>query len=481
MNLFCKTACTLAGFSLLFQGCANRSKLRFDAISQKAGADNYEEAIGLVRKNKSLYGNDSKLLYAMDVGILYHYAGKYDSSIAALSEAVKIHDDLFAKSISNEAAALVTNDNTRPYRGKPYEIILLHEILAFNYLALGKSEDAMVEIRQAQLYLDEVKRKANKSDKNNKEFKEDGMFRYLSSILYLNAKQKDDAAIAAYQSVKAYRDKTSPIPLPNTVANFTTATLKNADRKNDLDELALPPADIDAGGSEIIVIGHAGRAPYLGQNVFWGTWAKDGVLVIHYKDANGKEVTSVLPAPGLSDNEVAKAGKGQRTRSGTTFHIKFAMPEKTSVNSRTRFFTIAGEAAPNPIKTESLTDLDPLLANDLDANFTSILMRTVIRVVLRTYAAEETKSAISGSNPILNLILNIGTDALSDQLEQADTRNWFLLPRTVQIARIPVKPGNHSLSVEAHDGVGATLSRKDFSNIEVKPGEKKFIFYSSLK
>ena len=463
----------------LLQGCADRSLLRFQKVAAAAGNDNYAGALAQVKKNKTLYGKESRLLYLMDLGILYHYSGKYDSSNMALSEAVAIHDDLFAKSVTNEAASFLVNDNIRPYRGKPYEIVLLHEFLAFNYLALGKHDDAMVEARQAQIFLDEVKRKAGKNDK---EYKDDGMFRYLTAILYQAGKQRDDAAISMYQAVKAYRN--GSVSLPPSVVNQAAATLKSAERMDDIKELGLenvPVATSDVSESEIIVIGYAGRSPALGQNVFWGTYARDGMLVIHYHNAKGDVVTEVLPAPGLPPSQIDRARKGQKTRSGTTFHVKFAMPSLKPVPLQTQFFTVAGEAAPNPVRSEALTDLHPLLTQNLEANHAAILTRTVIRVALRTVAAQETKSAISGGNPIVNLILNIGTDLLSDQLEQADTRNWFLLPRTIQIARIPVKPGVHSITVEAHNAAGATLGAKSFEGLTVKPGEKKFVFYSSLK
>ncbi len=432
-----------------------------------------------VKKNKSLYGNENKLLYFMDLGLLYHYAGKYDSSIEALSQAVRIHDDLFAKSVTNEAAAFITNDNSRPYRGRSHEIVFLHQILAFDYLALSKYDDALVEARQAQLFLDEVKRKAGKG---SKEYVDDGMYRYLTAIIYQAARQKDDAAISMYQAVKAYRQ--GSVPMPPSVGSQAAALFKAQDRRDDTKELGLnnsDPINADPSGSEIIVIGHAGRSPNLGQNVFWGTYARDGVLVIHYHNTKGEIITEVLPAPGLPASEISKANRGRRSNSGTTFHVKFAMPAIKEVASQTSFFTVAGEASPNPVRTEALTDLNPLLTHDLDDHYTAILTRTVIRVVLRTFTAEETKSAISGGNPLINLILNIGTDLLSDQLEQADTRAWFLLPRTLQIARIPVKPGVHSVTVEAHGASGESLGNKVFDNLDIKPGEKKFIFFPSLK
>lgn len=472
--------------SLFLLGCADKSRLRFEKIADAAGRDDYAKAAAEVRGHKSLYGSDNALLYHMDLGILLHYAGRYDSSIAELSRAVAVHEDLFAKSISNEAFSFVTNDNSRPYRGKPHEIVLLHQFLAFDYLALGKYDDALVEVRQTQLFLDELKRKGGPEAKG---YVDDGMFRYLSALAYQAAGQKDDAAISMYQAVKAYRN--GPVTLPASVARGAYSFLKARDRANDIQELKLEGAPspqaggaIDPGeadGSEIIVVGEAGRAPTLDQNVFWGTYARDGVLVIHYHDAQGKEVTEALPAPGLPASELEKAARGRRTRSGTTFHVKFALPALKEVKSGTRFFSIAGEAAPAPVKTEALTDLRPLMERYLADNHGAMLTRTVVRVVLRTLTAQETKQAVSGNNPLLNLILNIGTDVLADQLEQADTRTWFLLPRTIQIARIPVKPGTHSLTVQAHDGNGNPLAARAFDNVQVRPGEKKFLFFASLK
>ena len=356
-------ALPLLGLSLLLAGCADKSRLRFEKIADSAQRDDYAKAASDVRKNKDLYGSANQLLYHMDLGILLHYAGKYDSSIVELSKAVSVHDDLFAKSVSNEALSLVANDNVRPYRGKPHEIVLLHQFLAFNYLALGKYDDALVESRQAQLYLDELKRKAGK---DVKAFADDGMFRYLTALIYQATGQRDDAAISMYHAVKAYR--AGPIPLPPVVAQDALAVLKATDRQNDIQELKLNEAAVpgiaapgagaaqgagavDPAGSEIIVIGEAGRSPALDQNVFWGTYARDGMLVIHYRDANGKEVTQVLPAPGLPQSELNKASRGRKTRSGTTFHIKFAMPALKDAPSKTRFFTVAGEAAPVPVKT----------------------------------------------------------------------------------------------------------------------------------
>lgn len=480
-----RAAALATGTALLLAGCANRSLVRFGKIAKDAAKDDYLAAVQRIRKDKDLYGSQSQLLYNMDLGILYHYAGEWDSSIVYLSKAVRIHDDLFARSVSNEAASFLTNDNVRPYRGRPHEIVLVHQFLAFDYLAQGKMDEARVEARQAQIFLDEVKRKAGPKD-----YRDDGMFRYFSALTYEANKEPDDAAIAYYHSVKAYKD--GPVPLPGAIARQARLSLEARGRGDDIQELGLSTATAESrdswGGAppggdegEIIVVGHAGRSPTVDQNVFWGTWVRDGVLVIHYRTPQGEVLTEALPAPGLPPRELEKSEKGRKTRSGTTLHLKFAMPALKTVPSRTRFFTVVGGDLAAPVRTEALTDLENLLRDNLEENKAATLSRTVVRVVLRTIASQKTKDALTTDNPLANLLLNIGTDVLSDQLEQADARAWFLLPRTIQVARIPVKPGVHSITVQAHGEGGAALKTRSFDGIEVKAGQKKFIFVPSLQ
>ena len=472
--------------AMLLAGCLNPSLVRFEKIAKAAANDDYLAAAARVRKERDLYGDRSRLLYHMDLGLLHHYAGSWDSSIAHLTEAVRIHDDLFARSVSNEAVSFLTNDNVRPYRGRPHEMVLVHQYLAFGYLAKGRIDDARVEARQGQILLDEIRRKAGPKD-----YRDDGMFRYFSALTYEANGERDDAAIAYYHAVKAYKE--GPVPLPGAVARQASASLEASGRTADIAELALsaagpggkagfgggPPAGDSEG--EIIVVGHAGRSPTLDQNVFWGTWVRDGVMLLHYRTPKGEVMTEALPAPGLPPRELEKNEKARKTRSGTTFHIKFAMPEIKAVESRTRFFSVAGAGLSAPVRTEVLTDLESLLRKNLADDRTATLTRTAVRVVLRTIASEKTKQALSGGNPLLNLFVNIGTDVLADQLEQADARCWFLLPRTVQVARIPVKPGVHSITVESHDAAGSTLKTRTFENLDVKAGQKKYVFVSSLQ
>lgn len=474
--------------SLLFlTGCANRGLVRYDKVVKRAATQDYLEAADFLRADKSrLYGGQSELLYNMDMGLLFLYAGRHDSSITYFARAADIHDALFTRSVTNEAASLLVNDNARPYRGRPYEILWLRVFQAFNYLALGDPDGARVEMRQAQILVNEFRRTADDG-----EYRDDPLYRGTAALVYDLLGERDDAAISAFYAVKAYRDAETAVP--QNLATYACGLLAAADRADDIRLLKLecPASALAKRGTrtetgEIVVVGLLGRAPALGETAFQGTWIRDGLLVYHYQDAEGNTVTNALPAPGLPPSEADRAGK---TRSGTTFSIKWAMPSLRDVPVQSRVLKVspvsgpigAAAAAPgNAVVGEAWGNSGERLEQDLEANRTTVLLRTVTRVLIRTIAAEKTKSELQSENPFLNLLTNLGMDFLSGQLEKADVRSWFLLPRTVQFARLTVPVGRHTLEVRAESEAGG-LVLADVRTVDVQADEKSFVFFTSLK
>lgn len=465
----------LLALVILLAGCANPSRVRREKLDQALASGNLPAAIAATQKSaKKLYGDRNRFLYFMDLGLLFHYAEKYDSSVVYLNRAVDVLEELYAVSVSNQALSLVTNDNLVPYRGRPYEIVLCHQYLAFGYLALGKVDAALVEARRTQLRFEEWQRR-NKGEK----FTEDGMFHYFASIAYEAARERDNALISLYKSVSAYQG--GVVPLPAQVGEKAYRDFSAQDRADDIRRLKLAapagPAP-KAGNAEIILVGSAGRGPVLEENKFWGTYVRDGALIIHYQGANGDTLTEALPAPGLPASETQKYREGRRTRSGTTFSVTFALPEVKARPSNTQFFEVEGGG--ERAVTAPLTQLDRLAEQNLKDDRVAVLTRTVVRVVLRTMALQKTKSELAGSNPLANLLMSLGLDFFQGALEKADTRHSLLLPKTVQVARLAVAPGTHALRVAAKDAQGRTLENRDLE-VTVKPGEKKFVFVSSLR
>jgi hypothetical protein len=467
----------------LLGSCTGGAALRFNSLRGYTERNDYGAAIASIKKNESAwYGSANRFLYYMDIGALYHYAGAFDSSSRYLQQAAATYDDLYARSITNEAASLLINDNVRPYRSRPYELVMLHQLNALNYRFAGNNDDALVESRAVQLLFNEWER----NNPHDQKYADDAMFHYLSSIFYDAAGNYDDAMISLSKAVETFEK--GPLTLPPGLRNYAYYMLRLNNRDQDTGLLHISAdmprdkvAGIHNGETEIVLIGYAGRGPELVEDKWWGTYVRGGLLAVDHYDDHGTIEAFTMPAPLLPDKEYEKAAEGQKNDIGTTFHVSFSLPKMRTARSWTSYFTakIAPDAA--PVASIVINDLDLQLAKNLEDTKAATMTRTVIRTVLRTIAAQTAKSKMETSSPLANLLLNVGTDALADQLEHADVRTCFLLPKTVQIARIPVAPGTYTVQAEAHNAEGVVIGTKAFENIEVKQGQKKFLMYCSFK
>ncbi len=463
----------------LFLSCSTKSTLRVDTLSKIAKKDNYQHIINTIQKDKKrLYGTHSQLLYLMDVGLLFHYAQIYDSSNLYLEKAVAEYDRLFARSVTNEAAAILTNDNIRPYRSKPYELLLVHQTMMLNYLATKRVDEALVETRRAQLLSNEWERK----DRMGTKYTADGLFHYLSALTYHQVDEIDNSAISLYKSIQAYRDGGGTAPSHVELVAYNTFT--KTDRIDDIKTLQLDPGKDPAmigenkrGQSEIVLIGYAGRGPVLEEEAWWGTWVKDGTMILHHKNVHGERETMTMPAPAIAEEE---SDDGEKTESGMTLHIKFALPKMRVSSSRVSSFNIKHQGSGQEVTTIQMNDMDALCAQALEDSKAKTMMRTATRVVIRTLAAQKAKKEMQTENGLVNLLLNVGTDIMASQLEKADTRAIFLIPQSIHLARIPIKPGSHTVLVNALDRGGNIVETKEFYVENVSTGEKRFLFYPAL-
>jgi tetratricopeptide (TPR) repeat protein len=201
-------------------------------------AGNYNTAIESIKKNKKdLYNTEDAFLFEFDLGLLLHYNQNYEESIKHLEKAQNILEELYTRSITNEAVAVFTNDNVRPYRSYSFEIQWLYQIQILNYMALGEIDEAAVEARRSLLVIQRLKEK-EAEDK----FNESGALQYLIALSYEWQKSEDDARIA-YDDAKK-----------NFAKSGYTPKLASQVPKNE---------------QEIIVVGYAGVSPVLGENKFW--------------------------------------------------------------------------------------------------------------------------------------------------------------------------------------------------------------------
>lgn len=124
------------------------------------------------------------------------------------------------------------------------------------------------------------------------------------------------------------------------------------------------------------------------------------------------------------------------------------------------------EATPLVAQTVVLHDIQSTAMQNLDEKWGGILVKKIAGAV----AKEAIGNVVANktNNPALGAILKLAMHAT----DQADTRSWQLLPKDLQIARIQVSEGTHTVNLKPVGGVA--LPEK---TVQVKRGQKVFVSF----
>lgn len=457
--------------AVFLSACANKSMTRYEELSKPLQKGGFSAAIDAVQKNEEdLYGSNSVFLYHFDLATLYHYDGDYQKSADEFEKAKQVYEDLYTKSVSNEAASILTNDNVRPYRARPFEVLALYEMNILNYLAMHDLDGALVEARAADIALQQLYQKSN--EKTN----DAGYLRYLIALVYEMDGSKDDAAIAYYKTAQAYAEETTKLPAE--AQAFIADALTRNGREGEIQTLKFPnaqvprtPEAVAQANGEIVVVGYAGHSAILGEWMLSGTYVRGGILNLTGKNPQSGHVEALtIPFPATSLS----------AHGGTTVSVTIAIPERKDVPYAVNSFEASIDGQPVKFRPEIFADNTGNLNRNLKDERTTTLSRTAVRVLTRTIAAQVAKKQMETDNVWVNLLTNVGTDVASAQLEQADLRVALFLPHDVRVTRIPATPGMHKVTVLAVNRNGSAEKRYTYT-VNVKPGSKAVVIVPAIQ
>lgn len=161
-------------------------------------------------EDKNLYRSKDAVLWNLENGMIYHFAGKYDSSTIFLNQAELEIESNYTKSISRGFASFLVNDNKLAYDGEPYENIYLNAFKALNFVHQKDWEGALVETRRMSFKMEQLDIKIkgladalSKADSTGRtewssgkvNIQNSAFSHYLSSILYAKTGRPDNARI----------------------------------------------------------------------------------------------------------------------------------------------------------------------------------------------------------------------------------------------------------------------------------------------
>lgn len=133
-----------------------------------------------------------ELLRLMHRGLLLHYAGRYGESNEVLQRAEALIDDRYTKSVSLALLSIVTSDRALAWLPSETERLMVNYYGALNYLALGDSEEAAVEVRRLSRLLE----LGDDDEYEPAELELREVLRYFAGSVFEASGNRNDAAVS---------------------------------------------------------------------------------------------------------------------------------------------------------------------------------------------------------------------------------------------------------------------------------------------
>jgi len=414
---------------LLLQGCASYSEAFYPVENKLV---NQDPAGALKELEKLGTDEEDKLLFLLNKAMLQRMQNDFEGSNQTLEQAKSFINAYSAVSVSEQAASFLINDTTLTYTGTPLDQVLLHTYAALNYLELDNSDAARVEILQIDLRL-----RQEMSDAPNSALSIDPFSRYLSGMVYEDLGEYSDAMIAYRKALEAYQihaDELYALEIPHTLKTDLLRTAKRMGLNNELEKLtqqfSIPQEEITSiedneQQGELVLLFHSGLAPVKRESRIDVVAPQSGQLVsisLPYYQDRPKPILGAR----INANDVSQS-------------------------------------------SEVVEQIDAIDRETLKAYMPAITARAVARAITKYQATKETKK----ENELAGLLLNI----MGTVIERADTRSWLTLPAEIQMARLPLSPGEHKISISLLDQNNNVVRTIKLGKINITAGKRRYISY----
>ncbi|MDA0803218.1 MAG: hypothetical protein O2819_05620 [Planctomycetota bacterium] len=396
----------------------------------------------------------NRVIYFLEAGRAAQSAGQFESSVRwfdAAFEQVRPFLDTAADSKVTEAfATTLVNQTTAIYRATPNERIMLDTLQSLNKLALNDLDGARIELRRAQDWQDDARRRYAEAvqraqkDTHSAESKEgidaDGL---LKGDSFSEAMQGAEGALV---DLKGYGDYANPFTywLRGTVltqaAGTTTQDVSNG--RSDLVQ-AMGMVEGDARAFVAAQIQEIDSMSIRTPPARWWLIHMGGLA------PHREEIKITLPLP----------------INGTFTMFTAAYPYLKSTGSLPIALTLTdADAAPSTHAPVTLADFDRIVSAEFDEIKGIIYAQETLSGAVKATASYVMQASMNDNSSGL-VALGMAIYQLSTQA--ADLRTWRTLPRQVLVSVVPT-PASSRLVLKGADGA-------ELRTIEVPVGSSGFI------
>jgi uncharacterized protein len=442
----------VAVICLLLTGCGPSAN-RYLLVDNSLQAHDFQQADAIIRQAEKEYGTKSRVLYGMDRGMTLQLAGEYQKSNEVLEQADEEVDRLYTRTVRTETFGFMTNDNTLPYEGEPYEQVMLNVLKALNYASLNQWQDALVEARR----LDHRLNVLTDQTKDKTAYRDDGFARYLSGILYESAGDVNNAFIA-YRKAYEIFDATRGWSRTGVPAQLRADLLRTADAlqlsqefteyQHLFSDTTWKSVQAQQQLAQVLVISYNGRAPRKEDQFLDVPISLDALQL-------------VLLNRGLSQSNHQQHRAVDSVLYGLNGRVvRVALPrlvqQKTQVPVDTVNLIPEG-GAPVTVRTELTQNVTALADKALAERLPAITVKALARAAFKYSLAEGAtrgaqQAAGKDAAPWVGLVVGLLTKGMAVGSEEADKRSWRTLPDEIHIGRAWIPPGEYRLHGSSPSG-----------------------------
>ena len=402
------------------------------------------------------------LLYYLNRGTVNWLNQNYSESNKYFQQADFYIEDV-QRNYGYLALGLVTNPSMEPYKGEGFEQILLHYFTTLNYLQLGSLDDALIECKRMQLKMQRIT--DTYGGKNS--YKRDAFADVLLGIIYDAQKDYNNAFIAYRNALEIYNKDYNPFlatPVPTQLKKdiIRTAYLSGfKDEATNYEEMFgidYHEDKMDSSGT-LVYFWNNGLGPVKDEwsiNLFI---VPDGGNVVYFEnpDLNLRFRYSVSDEDQKNDLTKLKV-------------IRIAFPKyitRIPVFQTAKLFS-------DSLHTSSDFDLVEPINSIAYKSLNDRMLREFGEALLRVALKQLAEAEVAKKNEGLGAAVGI----LNAFTEQADTRNWQLLPYSINYTRTILPVGKQSLILQLK-GASSGMDKK--IDVIIKPNETSFGYYQDYQ
>ena len=479
---------------LVVLGCSSFS---MQEVRTSLEAGNPEKAFTYMEQNGP---EKPRLPFLFERGLVAHYANRFPESNDALSLAEDISEDLYTRSVSKEALALLINDLTRPYAGTRFERLLSHYYRALNYIYLNQLDGALVECRRATNLIN-----AYKGGDENYDFFAAGLLAYLSGMCFEATGEWNDAFISYRQAETYYQHAATKtgMKMPEDIGHSLVRlarklgfTEEAAHYRNQYGE---PPTQPDRSG-ELIFFYESGYVPAKYEKTLTFPILKIDTQNDAFREENQHNEKA---AQDFIDTLLSR----QVTRYSSAdleYLLRVAMPAIAS--NRPHLAGVTVRVGNTEQHAAPVSDVQAMAIETLNAQHSTILIRSVTRAFLKylvyrvAKAAVEKKAAAEkkkrdeekkkltdeekkklATAQLWSDAIGAAVNIVNIATEHADTRCWRTLPNQIFLVRIPLSAGIYDINLSFLDADGQNGGTQTLQDVEIYSNRITFLNYRTYK